>query len=194
VASEPTLLFDANVLYPFHLRNLLVQLAVDGLITARWTDTIHAEWIDSLAATGTVTRERLLRTRDIMNRVLPDAMVCGYEQRIAGLSLPDPADCHVLAAAIEAQATILTFNLRDFPVAALAPFGLTARDPDDVLCALYHDDAEAVTSVVEAARLNLRVTTPTRARFVQALAGQRLSVFVAGLRQAGYEDEPLGQA
>ena len=185
MASEPRLLFDANVLYPFHLRNLLVQLAVDGLITAHWTDAIHAEWIDSLVATGTVTRERLLRTRDIMNRVLPDAKVCGYEHRIAG-------DRHVLAAAIEARATILTFNLRDFPTAVLAPFGLTARDPDDLLCVLYRDDAEAVMAVVEAARSNLRLTTPTRGAFVEALAQQRLSAFAARLRQSGYADEPTG--
>lgn len=62
-----------------------------------------------------------MRTRDIMNRVLLDAMACSYEHRIAGLSLPDPGDRHVLAAAIEAQATILTFNLRHFPIAVLAP-------------------------------------------------------------------------
>ena len=192
MASEPTLLLDANVLYPFHLRNLLVQLAVDGLIAARWTDAIHAEWIDNLVATGRVTRERLLRTRDIMNRVLPNAMVSGYEHHIATLLLPDPGDRHVLAAAIEAQATILTFNLRDFPAAVLAPFGLTARDPDDVLCSLYRDDAEAVTAVVETARLNLRVTTPTRAHFLEALADQRLSTFVAQLRNVGYPDEQLG--
>jgi hypothetical protein len=52
-----------------------------------------------------------------MKRVLPEADIRGYEHRIASLVLPDPSDRHVLAAAIEAGAeTILTFNVRHFPV------------------------------------------------------------------------------
>jgi hypothetical protein len=31
-------IYDACVLYPFHLRNLLIQCAVDRLVEARWTD------------------------------------------------------------------------------------------------------------------------------------------------------------
>ena len=40
-----TALLDANVLYPAPLRDLLLQLAVAKLFRARWTDTIHDEWI-----------------------------------------------------------------------------------------------------------------------------------------------------
>jgi hypothetical protein len=46
----PPVILDANLLYPFHLRNLLVQLSVDSLITPRWTDCIHEEWIGILVA------------------------------------------------------------------------------------------------------------------------------------------------
>jgi hypothetical protein len=98
--SMPVVLYDANVLYPFHLRNLLVQLAVNDIVEPRWTDLIHDEWIRNVAAAGIAGRDRLLRTRDIMKRVLPGADVTGYESRIEGLSLPDPDDRHVLAAAI----------------------------------------------------------------------------------------------
>ena len=49
---KPTIaIYDACVLYPFHLRNLLVQCGVDRLVEARWTDAIHDEWIRNLAAT-----------------------------------------------------------------------------------------------------------------------------------------------
>jgi len=43
--DPPIVVYDANVLYPFHLRNLLIQCAVDRLVAARWTDEIHEEWI-----------------------------------------------------------------------------------------------------------------------------------------------------
>src|SRR5271165_1577901 len=99
--SPPVVLYDANLLYPFHLRNLFVQLGVNFIVSPRWTDAIHDEWIRNLVSTGRQTRDRLLRTRDLMRRVLPDADVRGYEPRIAGLALPDPDDRHVLAAAIE---------------------------------------------------------------------------------------------
>ena len=44
MAFEPLVaVYDACVLYPFHLRNLLVQCAVDRLVEARWTNDIHDE-------------------------------------------------------------------------------------------------------------------------------------------------------
>ena len=50
MAFEPSVaVFDACVLYPFHLRNVVVQAAVDRLVEARWTDEIHEEWMRKLA-------------------------------------------------------------------------------------------------------------------------------------------------
>jgi hypothetical protein len=179
----PIVLYDANLLYPFHLRNLLVQLGVNHIVAPRWTDAIHEEWIRSLAATGKQTHDRLLRTRDIMKRVLPDADVQAHEHRIAGLSLPDPADRHVLAAAIETGAEIiLTFNLRHFPPAALARFNLRAQDPDTFLCDLYTADPEVIRAVVDAARQNLSQSAPAVTTFVDALERQQLVRFAAKLR------------
>src|SRR5690606_1631368 len=55
-------------------------------------------------------------TRSKMDRAVRDCLVSGYEPLIAGLYLPDPDDCHVLAAAMFARTDfIVTFNLRDFP-------------------------------------------------------------------------------
>ena len=81
--DPPVVMYDACVLYPFHLRNLLIQLAVDGLVAARWTDAIHEEWIRNLAGTGRVSRERLLATRDLMKAVLPEADVGNYQRHEA---------------------------------------------------------------------------------------------------------------
>lgn len=179
----PVVLYDANLLYPFHLRNLFIQLGVDYVVSPRWTDAIHEEWIGNLAATGRQTRDRLLQTRDLMRRVLPDADVHGYGHRIDSLTLPDPDDRHVLAAAIETGAEIiLTFNLKHFPPGSLLPFGIVARDPDDFLCELHAGDPEAIGAAVDAARQNLSKTEPTQAEFIDALEHQGLVKFAILLR------------
>ena len=42
MAFEPLVaVYDSCVLYPFEVRNLLVQFAFDRLVEARWTDAIH---------------------------------------------------------------------------------------------------------------------------------------------------------
>ena len=139
----PPVVIDANLLYPFHLRNLLVQLGADSVIAPRWTARINAEWIGNLVAAGRAPKDRLLRTLDLMNRALPAAEVHGWEARMEGLTLPNPDDRHMLAAALAAGAeTILTMNLRDFPAAALAPRGVAAVHPDDFLCGLHEADPE----------------------------------------------------
>ena len=38
-------LLDANVLYPPGLRDLFLWLAVGGVYSPRWTETIHDEWM-----------------------------------------------------------------------------------------------------------------------------------------------------
>jgi len=43
-----TVLYDACVLYPAPLRDLLLHLALTDLFRARWTDRILDEWIRSL--------------------------------------------------------------------------------------------------------------------------------------------------
>jgi hypothetical protein len=177
-------LLDANLLYPFHLRNLLIQFGVEHIVDVRWTDSIHAEWIGNLVADGRATRERLTQTLKIMRRALPGADVRGYEHRIAGLVLPDAADRHVLAAAIEANASVLlTFNLVDFPPEVLAVHGVVPRHPDDFLCELHASDPEAVDAAVDAARQNLRITTPEMDVYIDTLEQQGLVAFAARLRR-----------
>jgi hypothetical protein len=60
-----TALYDACVLYPAPLRDLLRELAGTGLFLARWTEEIHNEWIENLVE-NEPHRERveLERTRD----------------------------------------------------------------------------------------------------------------------------------
>ena len=133
--TRVTALLDANVLYPAPLRDIVLQLAVEDVFRAKWTNDIHREWIDALLRhEPRRSRAALERTRDLMDQATRDCLVAGYETLISGLSLPDPDDRHVLAAAITARCdVIVTSNLRDFPQAAVTPHGIEVQHPDDFL-------------------------------------------------------------
>ena len=44
MGSKFIVIYDACVLYPAPLRDLLMRLALIDLYRARWTDMIHDEW------------------------------------------------------------------------------------------------------------------------------------------------------
>ena len=170
-SNPPVAVYDACVLYPFHLRNILIQCAFDGLVEARWTDDIHDEWMRNLAAnTPGLSVERLEATRDRMNAVLPEAAVANHRPLIADLTLPDPDDRHVLAAALAGKASVIvTWNLKDFPAKNLLAHSVTSKSPDDFLTDLHAAFPEALISSVRSARHNLRKTIPSVEAFVDAL-------------------------
>lgn len=149
--------YDACVLYPAPLRDLLMHLAVSDLFRARWTARIHDEWMRNLLAKRTdLTRAQLERTRDLMDASIPDCLVAGYEALEAELTLPDADDRHVLAAAILCEAgTIVTFNLKDFPAAVLEPLGITAQHPDEFIEHAFGISPVAVIAAVHDHRASL---------------------------------------
>lgn len=126
-------LFDACVLYPAPVRDLLLELASAEIYRAKWTEQIHDEWIANLLRKRPdLLAEKLERTRRLINESVEDCLVEGYEHLYEQLELPDPADRHVFAAAIKGQAQmIVTYNLKDFPKTALDRYGIEAQHPDD---------------------------------------------------------------
>ena len=184
-SKPPVAVYDACVLYPFHLRNILVQCAFDGLVEARWTDDIHDEWIRNLAANApNLPIERLIATRDRMKAVLPDADVTDYRHLIPEFRLPDPDDRHVLAAAIAGKAPyIVTWNLKDFPAKDLASHGVASQSPDDFLTGLHATFPDALISSIKRARHNLRKTVPSVNAFIDGLQQSGLKTFPALLSQ-----------
>ncbi|MFE1230616.1 PIN domain-containing protein [Streptomyces sp. NPDC058745] len=125
-------IYDANVLYPNVLRDVLIRVAQERLVQAKWTDKILDETFRNIQKNcPDIQPERLQRTRELMKAAIPDVLVTRYEPLIDAVELPDPDDRHVLAAAIRAQAqTIVTFNLYDFPADALEPWDIEAVHPD----------------------------------------------------------------
>lgn len=128
-----TVVYDACVLYPAPLRDLLLRIAVSGLVRAQWTDRILDECFESLGSNRPdLPRESLNRTRQRMCEAVPDCMVVAADLLSLNTQLPDANDHHVLEAAVACGAqVIVTFNLRDFPAKATAPFGVEAQHPDD---------------------------------------------------------------
>ncbi len=184
-SARYTAVLDANTLYPAPLRDLLLSLAVDGLYRARWTAQIHAEWVRNLARNRPEIEAHLGALVELMNRSVPDCLVENHEGLIAGLVLPDADDRHVLAAAIAGHAdAIVTFNLKDFPEDALAPYRIEAIHPDDfVLNQLELRPYEALAAVK---KMRARLTRPplSAVDLIATLERSGLPASAAHLRQA----------
>ena len=179
VLPRPVAVLDACVLYPPILRDLFLWLAVKKVFQPKWTETIHTEWIENLLKNRPdLSRAALLRTRDLMNAHGGDCLVEGYEPQIDKLSLPDANDRHVLAAAIKSgAATIVTFNLRDFPEAALQQYEIVALQPDPFVCSLYADSPEETVAAVRGMHQSLKKPPKTREEFLTGLRNNKLTRF-----------------
>nr|WTB32140.1 PIN domain-containing protein [Streptomyces sp. NBC_00830] len=95
-------IYDANVLYPNVLRDVLIRVAQAGLVQAKWTEAILDETFRNIKAKNpTLDHAALDRTRGLMMRAVRDCLVRGYEPLVEAIELPDPNDRHVLAAAIQ---------------------------------------------------------------------------------------------
>ncbi len=128
-----------------------------------------------------VTAEQAAYRESEIRKQFGEAWVEGYEDLIPSMTNHDK-DRHVLAAAVRSGAeTIVTYNLKDFPRSALAPYSITAQGPSTFLKNLYELDRDAVLHTLEqqAAAIEksfdyllnrLRVNVPG---FVDALALQK---------------------
>jgi len=143
--------YDANVLYPNTLRDLLIRISQAGLVQAKWTNEILDEMLRALGRNRPdISPDKLERLRQLMNGAVRDCLVSGYEPLIDGLKLPDPADRHVLAAAIKSGAqVIVTSNLRHFPAADLELWDVEAKSPDDFVLDQVGIDGRTVAACVQ---------------------------------------------
>lgn len=146
-----TALFDANTLYPILTCDALLSLASTSLFAAKWSKRIEDEWIQSLEKDRPELAGKLVSRRDNMRCAALDWEV--PEPAIAALlpclTLPDPDDAHVLAAAIAGHADcIVTFNLKDFPATSVEPFGIEVIHPDRfIVSQLDLDFIPAITAL-----------------------------------------------
>jgi len=153
-----TYLLDANVIYSYSLRDCFITLAVTG-VRVRWSDQIEAEFIGARRRKSLQQGLQAQRVVALMRAAVPDYRAVASARRINTLTLPDPDDRHVLAAAIETRAdVIVTDNRRDFPPAVLEPHGILILTPDQALCELHDEDPERM--IQAAADMRARMVAP----------------------------------
>ena len=190
-----TAFYDANILYPAELRNFLMHLALTGIFRAKWSNAVHEEWISNvLKNRPDLTRQKLERTRHLMDKAALDALVEGYEDLIPGLSLPDENDRHVLAAAIRGGAQVLvTMNLKDFPAEVLQKYEMEARHPDEFILHLIDLAPYVVKDAAETHRQSLKNPPKSIDEFLASLEAQGLPESVTALRMLFQQTTGIGR-
>jgi predicted nucleic acid-binding protein len=180
---------DASVLYSALLRNFLMHLALRDLFQPRWSERVHEEWIAALLRNRPdLTFAQLARTRRLMNENVDDALVSGYEHLIDQLTLPDPKDRHVLAAAIHGGAgVIVTINLPDFPADVLTTYAIEAQHPDKFVSALLDEYSDDTLAALQEMRLNLKNPPFSMPELLASLARQGLAQTVIDLRRLTFD-------
>jgi predicted nucleic acid-binding protein len=178
-------IYDACVLYPAPLRDLLMRLALIDLYQAKWTNDIHREWMTSLLKNRPdLSRDRLEQTQAKMNLHIRDCLIEGYEDLIGNLKLPDPKDRHVLAAAIKANAqTIVTYNLSDFPFETISKYEIEVQHPDEFLRQLLDLAPARFMKAVKETRLSLKRPPKNPDEYLASLSKQSLPRTVACLKE-----------
>ncbi|HEX6676093.1 MAG TPA: PIN domain-containing protein, partial [Actinomycetes bacterium] len=128
---------------------------------------------------------KLDRTRALMAAAVRDWRVEGYEHLIPTLTLPDPDDRHVLAAAIHAHAsTIVTANLRHFPAGTLMSFDIQAVAPDDFILVQVRLDRATIEDAIQRIAVTWRRPPGTVPMVLASLERSGLARTVAALRAA----------
>lgn len=177
---------DACVLFPTVLREILIEAAGAGLYAPVWSRRILDEWRHAADRQGLAAGVEIA----LLESRLPAALVVPLGGA-DGLDLPDPADRHVVEAALAAGAgSIITANLRDFPRSALAAVGLEAIHPDEFLRDLYLRAPEAITAAIAAteARANAAGGTLGRKELLRRARLPRLAKAMA--RHDDFESRP----
>jgi predicted nucleic acid-binding protein len=158
---------DANVLFPFTLRDTLLRAGAARFYQLRWSALILDETTRNLVATNTMSEEKAKRLRAAMEHAFPEAAVTGFEHLIGSMK-NQAKDRHVVAAAVRAGAQVITTsNVRDFrPL----PDGLEAQSPDEFLSNLFDLDPDALVDVLREQASDLQRPPVTVGELIARLA------------------------
>lgn len=173
---------DANVLYPFSVRDTLLRLAELELYRPLWSGRILAEMRKALLEHG-VTVDQAERLVTAIRDAFEEAEVDEAEiARLEPAMTNDLGDRHVLATAVAADSElIVTSNLAHFPSDACEPVGVEARHPDEFLLDLLDLAPEGVRAALEEQAADLNPPWPLD-ELLRALERAGVPQFVAAIR------------
>ena len=182
VADRFVVILDANVLYPFGVRDALLRFAEAGLYRARWSADILDEMVEAVSRKRPDREASIRSVRAAMSQAFPEAAVEGHKGLIPSLALPDEDDRHVLAAAIRAGAQlIVTENQRDFPAEALRPYDIETLTADEFLAStfeLYPSQASVALSTMRRAYQNPKMNPAQFVVYLQRCGLIKLTALV----------------
>lgn len=139
---------DTCVIYPTVMRQTLLGAAKRGVFKPLWSARIIEEWQHAVVKLGPGGMAQAQAEAAMLAVEWPDAQVSWPPSLEARLWLPDPADIHVLAAAIAGSADlILTVNAKDFPRNILAEEGVNRADPDTFLLGVFEATPELMQEI-----------------------------------------------
>ena len=141
-------LLDTCVIYPTVMRQMILGVAAKGMFAPLWSTRIIEEWQRAAAKLGPEGVAQAGAEAALLAAKWPGAGISYPPSLEDRLWLPDPADIHVLAAAIAGSADlILTLNAKDFPRNVLAEEGLSRTDPDAFLYGIWQAQPDLVADV-----------------------------------------------
>lgn len=139
---------DACVLYKANVREVMFEGYIADLYRMWLSVDVVDELADVLDARSGVGRGQYLAT--VIRETFPETFIENYQWAISGLSLPDPDDLHVLAAAIVAGIQVLvTDNVKDFSKELVAPHGIDVQSSDEFLTHLLRLHPNTVLEIVQ---------------------------------------------
>lgn len=180
---------DANVLFPFTVRDTLLRAAALGMFQVYWSEEILDEATRNLIAAERMNDEQAAHLMAAMRNAFPEALVRGHEELIP--SMPnDEKDRHVAAAAVKAGAqVIVTSNLKDFhPM----PGGVEALSPDDFLLDLFDLASGAMVELLKDQAAALKSPPVTFDELLIGL-GKTVPRFEAAVRELIDSDDIKGR-
>ncbi|MEX0308580.1 MAG: RSP_2648 family PIN domain-containing protein, partial [Ruegeria sp.] len=131
-------------------REMLLGAAKLCHFTPVWSARIIEEWTRAARKLGPEGEAQARAEIALVRAQWPKAEhppAPGTERR---LWLPDSADIHVLATAVEASAdVIVTVNAKDFPRNILAEEGIDRRDPDTLLHGFWLSDPQGMADIAD---------------------------------------------
>lgn len=165
-------------------RDILLRFFEQDLYRARWSETIHQEWLTNARKKYPANLEKLDRTDQLIREHFQSAWVAetDFDRFIDLVDLPDDDDRHVVAAAIACKASyIVTDNLKHFPEAELSKFDIEGGTADKFLSGTFdHYPREAMFDL-RRHRQSLR-TSPSQSEYLMLLRSKGLPMLASRLQ------------